>query len=163
MPSFEFWEGLSHKLLTNRITYFLEDNKLIHDHQYGFRRRRSTIDALLKFRNFVEAVRTQDLHSIAISLDFKNAFNNASWEIISKRKKDLNVPNNIAELINLINKRSVMYEMEDEYVFKAYNVGVPQGSSLVPILWLLVINTILKLIDQPHRFLLPLLMICFCL
>ncbi|GBL74620.1 Putative protein in type-1 retrotransposable element R1DM [Araneus ventricosus] len=77
-----------------------------------------------------------------ISLDIKNAFNSINWTDIMQLLIKYKVPLKLLRLFNsFLSERTVVLEDCTRW---EYNVGVPQGSSCGPILWLLVANEALR-------------------
>ncbi|GIX97547.1 probable RNA-directed DNA polymerase from transposon BS [Caerostris darwini] len=48
------WGKIFDKLISNRITYYLEADNFLNPRQYGFRKRKSTIAAIQNIKSFVE-------------------------------------------------------------------------------------------------------------
>lgn len=136
------WGKLYDKLIKNRLVYHLEEQELIHKNQFGFRKGRSTEDAL---RNIVtrieENIANKDI-SLMISLDFQSAFNSVNINILITKILELDIPEALKKvLINFCVERKVNIEG----IELSYDTGVPQGSSLGPILWNIFINDILNI------------------
>lgn len=55
----------------------LEEKKLISPGQHGFRKRRSTISAIMEVKDRVKWGKSR--WCLAVSVDIKNAFNTARW------------------------------------------------------------------------------------
>lgn len=90
--------------------------------------------------DFIEASQEKNEISLIITLDIKGAFNNANWRRIAEKIYELNIPKYLKNcLLSFITNRMV----NCEHYHKDYNQGVPQGSSLGPKLWLILMNEIL--------------------
>jgi hypothetical protein len=83
------------KLLINRIMYHIYRNSLLNDNQYGFTRKKSTTDATIAVKGYIEDGFRHGLITILISLDVKGAFDAAWWPIILHTLKDFNCPKNL--------------------------------------------------------------------
>lgn len=74
-------------------------------------------------------------------MDIKGAFDTISWKKILERLISLNCNGNLHNLIgSFLNDRKVTYGDIEH----AVTCGVPQGSSMGPILWLTVADQILS-------------------
>jgi hypothetical protein len=60
--------------------------------QYGFRRGRSTTDAIVQARSLVDEAERRGWMTLAVSLDIVNAFNSLPWERIREALKFHPVP-----------------------------------------------------------------------
>ena len=63
------------KILTNRLTWFLEDNNLQHPHQYGFRRGRGTVSALAMSYEWIARQKARKFARVTmVTRDIRGAF-----------------------------------------------------------------------------------------
>ncbi|GBN32880.1 Putative protein in type-1 retrotransposable element R1DM [Araneus ventricosus] len=97
---------------------------------------------------FIDCAKNEKMITCMISLDIKNAFNSIRWEDIISLLKIYKIPGKLLILFkSFLNDRSVILEDGSKW---NYNIGVPQGSSCGPILWLIVANEALKMFpEQP--------------
>lgn len=135
------WGKLLDKIITSRLDYYLETSGYYHKLQFGFRKYKSTLQALENAKNFILKASLEKKPTLMIILDIKGAFNNASWSIIRNKLDEANVP---SYLKNCINSFISQRKLTCESYTKNYNRGVPQGSCLGPKLWLLIINELLE-------------------
>ena len=67
------------KLLINRIMHFLYSNDLLNQNQFGFTPQRSTVDAAMAAKDFIEDALKKGQNITLVSLDVKGAFDAAWW------------------------------------------------------------------------------------
>ncbi|GIY37470.1 RNA-directed DNA polymerase from mobile element jockey [Caerostris darwini] len=136
------WGKVFDKILAERLTFLLEENNILHQSQFGFRKKRSTINALQSIKDCIMAANSQNLVTCLISIYIENAFNSANWPILMTKIDRLPIPGYLKNILFcFLNDRNVSLGGVEQ----AYNQGVPQGSCLGPILWNIYFNDILDL------------------
>jgi len=77
---------LFEKLITFRLREHLVKSENLSENQYGFRRGRSTVDALARLQSIIKNAKGRTSATSKyigmLTLDVKNAFNSTSWESI---------------------------------------------------------------------------------
>ncbi|XP_046621171.1 uncharacterized protein LOC124305634 [Neodiprion virginianus] len=141
------------RILVSRLGDWMEENPRarLSDDQYGFRKGRSTIDALIRVREFVEGATRMGGCAVAVSLDIANAFNSLPWPVITSALATKGVPAYIRHVINnYLCHRYVEYVTEGGGVSSlAVTAGVPQGSVLGPLLWIMSFDQVLRVGAEP--------------
>ena len=130
------------KVICTRLMTFLDVNNLISDSQFGFRKKHSTVHPLVHFMNFVSNAFNKKHHVISIFCDLRKAFDTVNSNILFKKLFKLGIRNN--ELLwfkNYLSDRKQFVSVNGKISsLKNVILGVPQGSILGPILFLLYIN-----------------------
>jgi len=138
---------LFERIIAGRLVQHLEEvGPDLHPHQYGFRRCRSTIDAVLRVREITETAVQEGRVAICVSLDISNAFNTLPWDRIGRALQHHGVPLYLRRVLRgYFQGRSLEFRGEDgALVTRGVYRGVPQGSVLGPHLWNLGYNSVLE-------------------
>ncbi|CAG4914405.1 unnamed protein product [Colias eurytheme] len=116
------------------------------DAQYGFRRGRSTVDAIARLRDISEGCVSQGGVALAISLDISNAFNTLPWDKILDGLTRHRVPEYLHRIISsYLRERQIIFPKQDGLTGRHRVArGVPQGSVLGPLLWNIGYNHVLQ-------------------
>ena len=132
-------------LATHQIIAFLKRNQLLHPKQCGFRRFHSTQTALLSLLDDVRMGIDRGFVTVLVLFDFSKAFDSLSHSVILTCLRDLGfVDTALRWMRSFLSDRSQsIVGLDGQASQLEYTTsGVPQGTSLGPILFIIVINTL---------------------
>ena len=132
--------------LHNNLTQYIKKKQLLHKHQYGFRNNSSTEMALSQLCEHITSNMEQKRITCSIFLDLCKAFDTVDHSILLYKLNNLGIRGLPAKLLqNYLQERTQVTVVNGLKSAPAnISYGVPQGSILGPLLFLIYINDIVK-------------------
>jgi hypothetical protein len=128
------------KVIHDQLAAYFVSSKLFFDSQYGFRRQHSTELAAIELVDRVVAEMDRNEIPISIFLDLSKAFDMLDHTILQHKLEYYGVKDVVLQLLKSYLNDRKQYVSIDNSPYLDLRVGVPQGSILGPLLFIIYVN-----------------------
>ena len=132
------------KLMFKRLMSFFDKHKILYQDQFGFRKKHSTEMAIISLtQKITEAIENKKF-TIGIFLDLSKAFDTVDHSILLDKLEYYGIRGITLKWFKsyLSDRKQIVKFYEYRSSMKTISCGVPQGSVLGPLLFLLYVNDI---------------------
>jgi hypothetical protein len=139
------------KILISRIVHIYSNN-LLNQNQYGFTPRKSTTDATLAVKDYIEEGIRRGYITILVSLDIRGVFDAEWWPSILHALKEFNCPKNLYKLASsYFSERTATLRTNTTQIEREVSKGCSLGSCCGPGFWNIQFNSTIYLIRNSKK------------
>ncbi len=144
------WGKILEKIMVRRLREDCADaNSQISPMQFGFTAGKSTVDAWLKVVEYVR--RSTSKYVLGLFVDFTGAFDNISWDAIFRRLVEIGA-RDLGLWKSYFKDRKVTLEGHTQKITRGVSRGCPQGSICGPFIWNLMMDPLLRQVENQGAF-----------
>ena len=138
------------RMMKTNLVNFLEENNLLKKFQHGFRKNRSCLTELIDYRNEILEAILNNKNIDVIYLDFSKAFDRVDHKILLNKARRLGITGKVLQWLTefLSNRTQKTIVQGHESVSMKVLSGVPQGTVLGPLLFLIMLNDISDIVKK---------------
>lgn len=125
----------------------------LHNLQHAYMAGRSVESALHCVLTKIEKSMESKEYALGVFLDIEGAFDRVSYDVIRNACTRFRIDANISNwILNMLLNRHIRVESNDITHYASVNQGCPQGGVLSPLLWSLVVDSLLETLNATGYF-----------
>ena len=138
------------RLVYNQLYSFIDKHQILYKYQFGFRKGYSTEQAILEITDNLKLATDKGQITYGLFLDLSKAFDTVNHKILLSKLYLYGIrgtPHNWFESY-LHNRRQYVKIDSTKSSYENITCGIPQGSTLGPLLFLLYVNDLPNCVDK---------------
>ena len=149
------FDKIIEKLMHKRLCAFLDEHNVLNRNQFGFRKGYSTIYALIEIIEKIRYSIDEGKYGCGVFIDLKKAFDTVNHKILLSKLEHYGIRGPILDWFEsyLTDRKQYVFCNGVQSSISTITCGVPQGSVLGPLLFLIYINDLPNISDKLQFFL----------
>ena len=138
---------LLERIVKARLESFLESNNKLDPNQAGFRKGRSTVEQIGRLTQSIHDGFEDGLRTLVVYVDFSRAYDKVWRDKLFAKMGEMDIPGCYTKWVqsSLSDRNSYVNWYGSKSKKRRFDNGVPQGSVISPLLWLIYINDLVSM------------------
>jgi hypothetical protein len=143
---------VSEKIMATRLAYMAERHHLLHKLQIGGRPKRSAVDAAMFLTTKIDEANRRNKITSTLCIDVKGAFDNVYKKRLLHTMRTMKLDQKTVRWVDsFLSDRmaSLSFDKDTEHM-TGIDTGIPQGSPVSPILFLIYLTPLFTIMEREH-------------